>query len=153
MVIYAEERSCTTQFELGELFYQRKGGTQEYDQALKWFKRAAINGSRQAQHRLGTMYARGHGVTEPGAGLAGVPSEHDPAIAAAVLEKLVGEGCAEAPYGRGIERRFPRDRADAVGSEQPLQEVGLPALMRTRTLLRLIELIDRRGLSCTGRSL
>ena len=64
MVIFAEERSCTTQFELGELFYQRNNGSQQYDQALKWFKRAAINGSRQAQHRLGTMYARGHGVAQ-----------------------------------------------------------------------------------------
>lgn len=64
MVTYAEERSCITQFELGELF--RKGGQQsrDYTEAFRWYKNAAIKGSRQAQHRLGAMYARGQGVKQ-----------------------------------------------------------------------------------------
>lgn len=64
MVIYAEERSCSTQFELGELFSRSKNGSPDYKQAFKWYKNAAINGSRQAQQRLGTMYARGQGVAQ-----------------------------------------------------------------------------------------
>lgn len=64
MATYAEERSCTTQFELGELFYKGNHGSQDFDQAFKWFKSAAKKGSRQAQHRLGAMYARGQGVTQ-----------------------------------------------------------------------------------------
>ena len=64
MVIYAEERSCTTQFELGELFYGRKNEPHDYEQAARWYKNAAINGSRQAQHRLASMYARGQGVKQ-----------------------------------------------------------------------------------------
>ena len=64
MVIYAEERSCITQFELGELFYRNTQGSRDYRQAFRWYKNAAINGSRQAQHRLGTLYARGHGVDQ-----------------------------------------------------------------------------------------
>ena len=61
MVTFVEERSCTTQFELGELFYKSDIRTRDYRQAFKWYKNAAINGSRPAQHRLGTMYARGQG--------------------------------------------------------------------------------------------
>ena len=64
MVIYAEERSCTTQFELGDLFDKGEQGTRDYRQAVKWYKKAALNGSRQAQHRLGSMYARGQGVKQ-----------------------------------------------------------------------------------------
>lgn len=64
MVQYAEDRSCITQFELGELFYLGKKESQDYEQATKWYRTAAINGSRRAQHRLGTMYARGHGIKQ-----------------------------------------------------------------------------------------
>ncbi len=62
MVQYAEDRSCITQFELGELFQKGQEKARDYKQAFKWFQLAAINGSRQAQHRLGTLYARGQGV-------------------------------------------------------------------------------------------
>ncbi len=64
MVVYAEERSCTTQFELGELYYQDSDKTSDYAQAHHWYKNAAINGSRRAQHRLAAMYARGQGVAQ-----------------------------------------------------------------------------------------
>jgi TPR repeat protein len=62
MVQYAEDRSCITQFELGELFQKSQEKARDYKQAFKWYQLAAINGSRQAQHRLGTLYARGQGV-------------------------------------------------------------------------------------------
>lgn len=64
MVVYAEERSCTTQFELGEMFYRERRKSCDYDQAYRWYKSAAINGSRRAQHRLATLYARGQGVAQ-----------------------------------------------------------------------------------------
>ena len=64
MVIYAEDRSCTTQFELGELFHKGNRKTRDFEQAFKWYKVAAKRGSRQAQHRLGMMYARGQGVAQ-----------------------------------------------------------------------------------------
>ena len=63
MVQFAEDRSCITQFELGELFQKSQEKARDYQQAFKWYQLAAINGSRQAQHRLGTLYARGQGVT------------------------------------------------------------------------------------------
>ena len=64
MVQYAEDRSCMTQFELGELFHKGKHRSRDDKQAFKWYQMAAINGSRQAQHRLGTLYARGQGVAQ-----------------------------------------------------------------------------------------
>ena len=63
MAMHTEERS-STQFELGELFAKRKIRSRDYKQAFKWYKNAAINGSRKAQQRLGTMYARGQGVAQ-----------------------------------------------------------------------------------------
>lgn len=64
MVTYAEERSCTTQFELGELFHKGDHRSRDQEQAFKWYLSAARKGSRQAQHRLGMMYARGQGVAQ-----------------------------------------------------------------------------------------
>jgi TPR repeat protein len=64
LVIYAEERSCTTQYELGELFYKGHQGSRDFNQAFKWYRKAAKKGLRQAQHQLGSMYARGQGVTQ-----------------------------------------------------------------------------------------
>ena len=62
MAQYAEERSCITQFELGELF-EKNDRARDYPSAFKWYLRSAKHGYRRAQHRLGTMYARGVGVT------------------------------------------------------------------------------------------
>jgi TPR repeat protein len=62
MVTYAEDRSSTTQFELGELFDKASRRDHDYSQAFNWYKQAAQKGSRRAQHRLASMYARGQGV-------------------------------------------------------------------------------------------
>ena len=62
MVLYAEDRSCTTQFELGEMFCRGDSRSRDYDQAFNWYARSAKKGYRRAQHRLGTLYARGQGV-------------------------------------------------------------------------------------------
>jgi TPR repeat protein len=64
MVTYAEDRSCTTQFELAELFHKGVGQERDFEQAAKWYMTAAKKGSRQAQHRLAMMYARGQGVAQ-----------------------------------------------------------------------------------------
>ena len=64
MVTYAEDRSCTTQFELGELFRKGDGQSRDFEQAAKWYMAAAMKGSRRAQHRLAMLYARGQGVDQ-----------------------------------------------------------------------------------------
>ena len=62
MVQFVEDRSCITQFELGEMF-QKDDRTRDYSSAFKWYMQSAKHGYRRAQHRLGTMYARGTGAT------------------------------------------------------------------------------------------
>ena len=64
MVTYAEDRSCITQFELGEMFHHGTHRERDFEQAFKWYLAAAKKGSRRAQHRLGMMYARGEGVAQ-----------------------------------------------------------------------------------------
>ena len=58
----AEDRSCITQFELGEMF-EKNDSARDYTSAFKWYLCSAKHGYRKAQHRLGTMYARGAGVS------------------------------------------------------------------------------------------
>ncbi len=62
MVQFVEDRSSKTQFQLGEMFHQSNDRTRDYEQAVKWYTHAAKKGYRRAQHRLGTMYAKGLGV-------------------------------------------------------------------------------------------
>jgi len=62
MVQYAEDRSSTTQFELGQMFHQGDDKARDYEQAVKWYSHSAKRGYRRAQHRLGSMYAKGLGV-------------------------------------------------------------------------------------------
>jgi len=49
MVTYAEDRSCITQFELGELFHKGDPKSRDFDEAFKWYKTAAEKGSRQSR--------------------------------------------------------------------------------------------------------
>jgi len=62
MVQFVEDRSSTTQFELGQMFHQGGDKARDYEQAVKWYSHSAKQGYRRAQHRLGTMYAKGLGV-------------------------------------------------------------------------------------------
>jgi len=61
MALHAEDRSCITQFELGEMF-EKNDWARDHRSAFKWYLHSAKHGYRKAQHRLGTMYARGAGV-------------------------------------------------------------------------------------------
>lgn len=63
MAIYAEDRTCITQFELAEMF-EKNDRARNYRSAFQWYLQSAKQGYRKAQHRLGSMYARGTGVTQ-----------------------------------------------------------------------------------------
>ena len=63
-MIFAEERSSTTQFELGQIFRKSPDDTRDYQKAAEWFLHSAQQGYRKAQYKLGLMYARGLGVTK-----------------------------------------------------------------------------------------
>lgn len=61
-MIFAEKRSSTTQFELGQMFRKAPEQSRDYSQSAHWFKRSAKQGYRKAQYKIGVMYARGLGV-------------------------------------------------------------------------------------------
>ena len=63
-MIYAEQRSSTTQFELGQMFRKADDENRDYSRAADWFRRSAQQGYRRAQFKLGLMYARGLGVKQ-----------------------------------------------------------------------------------------
>ena len=63
MAIYAEDRTCITQFELAEMF-EKNESARNYRSAFQWYLQSARQGYRRAQHRLASMYARGTGVTQ-----------------------------------------------------------------------------------------
>lgn len=61
-MIFAEQRSSTTQFDLGQMFTKAPVDIRDYDQAAQWFTLSAKKGNAQAQYKIGLMYARGIGV-------------------------------------------------------------------------------------------
>ena len=62
-MIYAEDRSSTTQFDLGQMFRKAPEESRDYEQAAQWFHYSAQQGYYKAQYKLGLMYARGLGVS------------------------------------------------------------------------------------------
>lgn len=49
---------------LGAMYYSGRGATQNYQEAVKWFRLAAEQGLAKAQFNLGVMYELGQGVTQ-----------------------------------------------------------------------------------------
>ena len=46
------------------MYYHGKGVTQDYEEALRWYRKAADQGDDVAQYALGGMYEKGQGVTQ-----------------------------------------------------------------------------------------
>lgn len=59
---FAQLGYVDAQFVLGEYWYQGQQAPRDYQQALKWFEQASVQGHALAQLRLGTMFYRGEGV-------------------------------------------------------------------------------------------
>lgn len=83
-MIPAEQRSSTTQFELGQMFRKAPPDQRDYSQAAAWFARAARQGMMEAQYMTGLMHARGLGV------------EHDPVEAYAWIKIAAAQGSRKA---------------------------------------------------------
>jgi len=58
----AEQGYPYAQFNLGVLYDQGKGVSQDYGEAMKWYYKAAEQGLPQAQVNLGILYEEGQGV-------------------------------------------------------------------------------------------
>ena len=53
-----------TQYNLGVMYREGRGGAQDYKEAVKWFRKAAEQGFAKAQYNLGATYANGLGVAQ-----------------------------------------------------------------------------------------
>src|SRR5665811_1005595 len=54
-----EQGNADAQFNLGSLYYQGWGIPQDYQEAVRWFRKAAEQRQLHAEATLGTIYAEG----------------------------------------------------------------------------------------------
>lgn len=57
----AEQGNAIAQSHLGYLYYTGEGVPQSFDEAVKWYLKAAVQGNRDAQYNLAVAYAFGEG--------------------------------------------------------------------------------------------
>jgi len=60
----AEQGDAKAQFNLGVMYVKGDGVTQDYQEAVKWYRLAGEQGDAKAQYNLGVMYGNGEGVTQ-----------------------------------------------------------------------------------------
>jgi len=60
----AEQGHAPSQFNLGVMYSQGQGVSQDYKEAVRWYLAAAEQGYSSAQVALGVMYERGQGVPQ-----------------------------------------------------------------------------------------
>ena len=60
----AERGHVDAQYELGQMYAQGLGTTQDFEQALHWYLLAATQGHAKAQFNLGFLHAHGQGVEQ-----------------------------------------------------------------------------------------
>ncbi|MGA2171757.1 MAG: tetratricopeptide repeat protein [Sedimentisphaerales bacterium] len=60
----AEQGNTIAQAKVGGMYASGQGVTQNYEEAIKWFRKAAEEGHVLAQTGLGMMYAKGEGVAQ-----------------------------------------------------------------------------------------
>ncbi len=60
----AEQGDAKSQYELGMMYDHGMGVTQDYAEAVKWYRKAAEQGLADAQFNLGVMHEDGEGVTQ-----------------------------------------------------------------------------------------
>ena len=60
----AERGNARAQANLGFMYDRGEGVTQDYKQAVKWYRKSAQRGNADAQYNLALMYELGTGVTQ-----------------------------------------------------------------------------------------
>lgn len=60
----AEQGNAHAQSNIGLMFDNGQGVTQDFKEASKWYRLAAEKGQADAQTNLGVMYGKGHGVIQ-----------------------------------------------------------------------------------------
>lgn len=62
--VLAEQGDARAQVNLGYMYAQGRGVSQDYTETLRWFRQAAEQGHAEGQTRLGVMYDQGSGVPQ-----------------------------------------------------------------------------------------
>jgi hypothetical protein len=62
--VTAEQGDAVSQFNLGLMYDSGQGVTQDYQEAVRWYRLAAAQGYADAQFNLAVMYANGYGVAQ-----------------------------------------------------------------------------------------
>jgi hypothetical protein len=86
----AEQGDTETENSLGLMFENGQGVSQDYTQAIYWWRRAAEQGNVKAQYNLGISYERGKGVTK------------DDSQAVYWYRKAADQGLSDAQYNLGV---------------------------------------------------
>ena len=63
-LVAAEQGEAYAQYNLALMYDKGQGVTQDYKQAVKWYRKAAEQGKANAQHNLGVAYEQGIGVKQ-----------------------------------------------------------------------------------------
>lgn len=104
--------SAEEQYLMGKKYDER----QDYDEAIKWFRKAAERGDAKGQNALGVMYANGQGV----------PQDYDEAIK--WFRKAAEQGDARGQSNLGVMydngQGVPQDYAEAVRWYRKAAEQG-----------------------------
>ena len=102
----AEQGDAEAQFSLGVMYYYGEGVSQDYGEAVKWYRLAAEQGLASAQVDLGSMYEYGRGVPQ------------DDGEAVKWFRLATEQGNASAQYRLGVMYRIgegvPQDDGEAV---------------------------------------
>ena len=97
----AEKGLASAQYNLGVMYVEGQGVTQDYVQAASWYRKAAEQGNAFAQSNLGAMYYTGQGVTQDYVqahkwfNLAGANGEKDAVEARDLIEKRMNKSQIE----------------------------------------------------------
>ena len=99
----ASDGDSAVQFKLGNLYREGEGVSQDYEEAVKWYRKSAEQGNASAQFNLGTSYYNGEGVSQ----------DYKEAYAWWSVAKANGEELAE-KYFAIVSKKMTKDQiADA----------------------------------------
>jgi|GEM_PF-358066 len=118
----AEDGDAVAQLKLGDIYRKGIGVTQNFSEAVRWYRKAADQGDVGAQYSLGQMYSEGKGVPQDRAEAArwyrkisdkNAPEDH--AQAAQVYRNAAEKGDAKSQYklggmyfqGLGVTQSYP----------------------------------------------
>jgi len=62
--VLAEQGHAGAQYNLGLMYDNGRGVTQDYKESVKWYSKSIEQGHAEAQYNMGVMYGNGNGVNQ-----------------------------------------------------------------------------------------